>query len=38
MKDGSVVIDDQSFDTQLNLATDFSGSRNSVSVVRSVGR
>ncbi|WZZ66567.1 hypothetical protein YC2023_077937 [Brassica napus] len=26
MKDGLVVIDDQSLDTQLNLATDFSGS------------
>lgn len=26
MKYGSVLIDDQSFDTQRNLATDFSGS------------
>ena len=36
-KDGSEVIDDQSLDTQLNLATDFSGSLESISMVRSVG-
>ncbi|KAG5377922.1 hypothetical protein IGI04_025764 [Brassica rapa subsp. trilocularis] len=36
-KDGSVVIDNQSLDTQLNLATDFAGSLESISMVRSVG-
>ena len=38
MKYGSVMIDDQSLDTQLNLATDFSGSLKSISVVRSIGK
>ena len=32
------MIDDQSLDTQLNLATDFSGSLKSISVVRSIGK
>ncbi|WZZ70366.1 hypothetical protein YC2023_081736 [Brassica napus] len=36
-KNGSVVIDNQSLDTKLNLAIDFSGSLESLSMVRSVG-
>lgn len=31
-------VDDQSFDTQRNLATDFSGSLKSISEVRSLGK
>lgn len=37
MKYGSVVIDDQSFETQRNLKTDSAGSFESISKVRSRG-
>jgi len=38
VKYGAVVIDDQSFETQRNLTTDFAGSLENISEVRSRGK